>query len=190
MRKILAVVLLVCFLAAPALAKEVGGVTVPDSVSAGGKSLVLNGTGVRKKFGMVKVYAGALYLGQKSSDAEKIIASDEPMALVMAWIKDGVEKAAVSKAWHEGFARAMNGNTAPLKAQIETFDGCFPAVYKKKDVYKFVYEPGVGTTVEINGQKKTVIPGLAFKKALFGNYLGSTGSDGGLATLKTGLLGK
>lgn len=190
MKKFIVLAVLACFIAAPALAKEVGGVMVPDSVTAGGKSLVLNGAGVRKKFGLVKIYAGALYLTQKSSDPDKIMAADEPMAMVMAWIRDGVEKADVTKAWHEGFGRAMNGNTSSLKSQIDTFDACLPAVYKKKDVYRFIYEPGVGTTIEINGAKKAVIPGLAFKKALFGNFLGHTGNDSGLASLKNGLLGK
>ena len=49
-------------LAAPAYAnKDVAGVDVPDTLSVEGKTLQLNGAGIRKKF-VVKVYVGALYV--------------------------------------------------------------------------------------------------------------------------------
>ncbi len=189
MLKKFAALFVMLLFASPLYAKDVGGVSMPESISAGGKTLTLNGAGVRKKYGLVSVYAAGLYLVQKSSDAEKIMAADEPMAIEMVWIRDNVEQSAVNEAWHEGFARAMNGNAAPLKAQIEKFIACFPATYHKKDSYRFTYVPGTGTTVEVNGQKKAVIPGLAFKKALFGNWL-APGGDGGLTKLRPILLGK
>ena len=56
--------------ALPASALEVAGVSVPESYLLDGKTLVLNGAGVRTKtFLKVKVYVGALYLPQHSTDA-------------------------------------------------------------------------------------------------------------------------
>ena len=50
------------FLAArPALARELAGVSLPDTLSAGDKALKLNGLGLRKK-AIFKVYVGGLYL--------------------------------------------------------------------------------------------------------------------------------
>ncbi len=42
----------------PAAAKELAGVNMPDTVSIGGKTLKLNGLGLRKK-AIFKVYVGA-----------------------------------------------------------------------------------------------------------------------------------
>jgi hypothetical protein len=55
-------VLLALLLAAlPASAREVGGVSIPDTSMLGGKTLRLNGAGVRSKF-FISIYVGALYL--------------------------------------------------------------------------------------------------------------------------------
>ena len=51
-----------------AQAKELAGVTMPDTLSVGGKTLKLNGLGLRKK-AIVKVYVGGLYLETPSKDA-------------------------------------------------------------------------------------------------------------------------
>ena len=64
--------------AAPGSAEEVGGVAIPDSLTAGNVPLVLNGAGLRKKL-FIKIYAGALYLQEKSQDPRKIIAAEAPM---------------------------------------------------------------------------------------------------------------
>jgi hypothetical protein len=53
-------------------AAEIAGVKFPDTAVVGGQSLVLNGVGLRYRM-VVKVYAAALYLPQKSqSDTEAI----------------------------------------------------------------------------------------------------------------------
>jgi hypothetical protein len=76
---VLAVVLVVSAvsaLATAALAGELSGVTLPDTLGAGGKTLKLNGLGLRKKF-VVKVYVGGLYLESPSKDASAILAADQ-----------------------------------------------------------------------------------------------------------------
>ena len=65
--------------ALPASALEISGVKVPDSIQVDGKPLVLNGAGLRtRSFLKVKVYVGALYLTQRSTDAAAIVALDAP----------------------------------------------------------------------------------------------------------------
>ena len=68
-------------------AATLAGVTLPDSVQVGGKTLVLNGLGLRTKF-VVKVYVAGLYLEQKSSDANAIVKTDAPKRLVMQFMRD------------------------------------------------------------------------------------------------------
>jgi hypothetical protein len=56
-------------------AASLAGVTLPDTAQVGSTPLVLNGLGLRTKFG-VKVYVAGLYLAQKSSDPNAIIKSE------------------------------------------------------------------------------------------------------------------
>jgi len=52
----------------PTPAAERGGATLSDTLTAGGKTLQLNGLGLRKK-AMFKVYVGGLYLESHAKDA-------------------------------------------------------------------------------------------------------------------------
>ena len=75
---ILVVIAVVVLAAAVDLrAATLAGVTLPDSTQVAGKTLVLNGVGLRTKF-VVKVYVAGLYLEQKSSDPNAILKSDSP----------------------------------------------------------------------------------------------------------------
>lgn len=54
-------------------ARELAGVTMPDSASAGGATLQLNGMGVLKKMIVFKVYVVGLYLEHPTADAQAAI---------------------------------------------------------------------------------------------------------------------
>ena len=60
--------------------KEIGGINMPETIKAGSTTLVLNGAGIRTKFFM-KLYVGGLYLQNKTSDANKVLNTDEAMAM-------------------------------------------------------------------------------------------------------------
>ena len=65
MRRFVWAMLAVLVLTVPATARELEGVTMPDSISVDGQTLALNGMGVRIKkvvFVKVKVYVGGLYV--------------------------------------------------------------------------------------------------------------------------------
>src|SRR5579884_1887971 len=82
-------------------AASLAGVTLPDTQQVAGKTLVLNGMGVRTKY-MVKVYVAGLYLEQKSTDASDIIKSDTPKQIVMRFLH-GASKSQMADAFDEGF---------------------------------------------------------------------------------------
>ena len=84
MRKFFSTLALIA-LATQLHAASVAGVTLPDSQQVAGKSLVLNGIGLRSKM-FVKVYVAGMYLEQKSSDAAAIMKSDSPKRIVMHFI--------------------------------------------------------------------------------------------------------
>lgn len=172
--------------AMPAAALEIGGVTLPDALTAGQRELVINGAGLRKKF-FVKVYAGGLYLTEKSGDADAIIAADAPMAIRMRFIYDGVSPEKLIDAWNEGFTAATGGDTAPIQAGIDKFNGFFTEEAKAGDTYDIIYSPEQGVRLYRGDRLKGVIPGLEFKRALFGIWLGDEPADDGL---KAGMLGR
>jgi len=187
MRGMASIVLVFCLLLAGSLeAREIAGVNFPDQYPVGDKTLVLNGVGLRKKL-IIKVYAGGLYVPQQSGDAKAIWEADQPMALRMVFIHDGVEAKKLVDAWNDGFKAATGGNMGPIQAQIDAFNALFTQTAKKGDVYEYVYAGEKGTSVIMNGEVKGVIPGLPFKQALFGIWLGESPAD---ANLKKGLLGQ
>ncbi|MBI4775272.1 MAG: chalcone isomerase family protein [Deltaproteobacteria bacterium] len=98
-RRLCWVLLSVFMMTSVSAAKEIGGVNLPDSMMAGDAQLALNGAGLRKKV-FIKVYSGALYLKQANSDARAIIDADEPMAIRMHFIYDGVSAEKLVESWN------------------------------------------------------------------------------------------
>jgi hypothetical protein len=187
-KKILGILLAIAVLATSAYALEVGGVKLPDTLSAGGKNLVLNGAGIRTKF-FIKVYVAGLYLGQKGSNAQAIVNADEVMAVRLQVISGLVDSKKMEKATMEGFESATDGNIAPIKAQIDQFMGL---TFKEKtavnDYFDFINVPGKGVEVYKNGTLKGTIEGLAFKKALYGIWLGDKPVQADLKDLMLGIM--
>lgn len=165
---------------------KAAGVTLPNTISAEGQKLILNGVGVREKFWM-DMYAGALYLNAKSSNASEIMNSNQAMALKIHIVSKLITSEKMTDAVNEGFQNATKGKTQPIASEIETFKSYFSDEISKNDVFDIVYVPEVGVTVSKNGTKKGVIKGLEFKKALFGIWLSDKPADD---DLKEAMLGK
>jgi hypothetical protein len=193
MKKFLFVLLALLLLSPVAMAKKVGDVEVADSISLGGQNLVLNGAGIRVKkvaFININVYSGGLYLKAKNSDAQSIVDADEPMAMRLHITTGMASTSKLIDAWNEGFERATGGKTDAIKEEIAKFNALFKTDPKEGDVYEIAYVPGKGITVAMNGALQgDAIPGLEFKKAVFGIWLAKN-DDEYLNNLKTGLLGK
>jgi hypothetical protein len=173
------------FLSTSVFAIDVSGVKMPDTLKAGGQDLVFNGGNKRTKF-MMKVYVAALYLKQKSSDAQKIIDADEPMAIRLQVTSGLVSADKMKNAIDEGFENSTGGNVAPIKAKIDVFTAVFKEI-ANGIVYDFTYVPGKGVEIYKNGQLASTIQGLDFKKALFGIWLCNKPAQ---ESLKEAMLGK
>jgi len=184
--KAFAVGVLVLMTMVTASAVEIGGVTLPETLVVGSEPLVLNGAGLRKKF-FIKVYAAGLYLGMRTDDPRAIIDEDAPMAVRMEFIYDGLSPEKLIAAWNEGFAHATGGDLTSIEPEVRRFDALFTAPARKGDVYQFLYTPGAGVRVEMNGRSVATLPGLAFKRALFAIWLGEPPAD---RSLKQAMLGE
>ena len=165
-------------------AATLAGVTLPDTAQVGGKTLVLNGLGVRTKM-MVKVYVAGLYLEQKSSDPNAIIKTDAPKQIVMKFVH-GASKSQMTDAFDESFKDNTPDAEKTMKADIDRLLGALDPV-KTGDEMVFTYVPGAGTTLTINGKEKVTIAGPAFGPVLFSVWLGPKPPN---ADLKKGMLGQ
>jgi hypothetical protein len=184
MRKPLLFAVIAILVATSLQAATLAGVTLPDSTQVAGKTLVLNGVGLRTKF-VVKVYVAGLYLEQKSTDANAILKSDSPKKLVMHFVRD-VSKKQMTDAFQESFEANSPNEAKTMKADI---DKMFAAIDDMKEGQEmvFTYVPGTGTTMSINDKDKLTIADKAFAPVLFSIWLGPKPPNG---DLKKGLLGQ
>ncbi|MEP6993290.1 MAG: chalcone isomerase family protein [Acidobacteriota bacterium] len=180
----LAVAALVLSLASPAGAIEVAGVKVPDTVTVEGKTLKLNGAGLRKKYGVVKVYVAALYLETPSKDAAAAISSSEVKS-VRLFILRSLKGSQVSEAISEGFERNSKEQLPKLNARLETMKQMIPEV-KDGDEIAFTWVPEKGVQVLVRGTDRGSIEGRDFADALFSVWLGPNPAQD---DLKKALLG-
>src|SRR5262245_9527212 len=113
--------------AAGAASKE--GVTLPDTVTVEGKTLVLNGMGVREATVFnVNVYGAGLYLDSKSRAPDEIIESAQDKRLDLVFVRD-VDRDDITEAWTKGFKK-NHADVAKLKDQIATLNGWMSGVGK------------------------------------------------------------
>ena len=180
----LAVVLFVVVSMLNLHAASLAGVTLPDTEQVGGKSLVLNGLGLRSEL-MVKVYVAGLYLEQKSSDAGAIIKADTPNRIVMQFLHSA-SQSQMSNAFKESFNDNTPDAVKTMKPDIDKLLGALEPM-KVGDQMVFTYVPGTGTTLAINGKDKLTIAGSAFNPVLLSVWLGPKPPT---AAVKKGMLGK
>ncbi|HEX5759638.1 MAG TPA: chalcone isomerase family protein [Thermoanaerobaculia bacterium] len=178
------VLLLALVLAAPAAAGSLAGVTLPDKVDVDGKSLALNGMGLRKKF-VIKVYVGGLYLPQKERSASKVLSGDGPYRMVMHFLYD-VGKEQMCEAWQEGLEANTPKAPAEVKKNFQTLCAWMDGVGKGHRLV-LTYLPGEGTRVEVAGKTKGTLPGAATADAILATWLGPEPGPG--EDFKEALLG-
>lgn len=173
----LSALLLASAAATPAFARDVAGVDVADTVSAEGKTLKLNGAGIRKKF-IIKVYVGALYLEDNSTSAADIIKSDQVKQVRMTFLRT-VEKDKIIGAYKEGFEKNSGGKMAQLQPGLDKLAAGI-ADMQKGGVMMVTYVPGKGSIISQSSGAQVVVEGKEFADALLRNWLGSEPADGDL----------
>lgn len=168
-----------CLAGAQAQTVEVGTAKFAPTATVGSTPVQLNGAGMRYKF-VVKVYAAGLYLQNKASTPEAIIAAPgaKRIHVVMQRAIDGRE---LGKLFTEGMRK---------NAPKEEFSKSIPGTIKmgeifaeKKtleagDVFFLDFVPGQGTQAIINGkQLGETIKEPEFYRALLSIWLGKDPAD-------------
>jgi len=168
---------------------ELAGVKFASSVQLGDAKLQINGAGIRYKL-MFKVYAAALYLTQKASTVDAVLAAPGPRRLQIVMLRE-IDADELGKL----FTKGMEQN-----APREEFSKSIAGILRLSDIFSsrkrllpgesFAVEwlPGVGTQISINGRSAgEPIREPEFYSALMKIWLGKSPAD---AQLKDALLGQ
>jgi hypothetical protein len=169
----------------PVTGKECHGVNFPEQTTVQASPLTLNGLGLRQATMLkINVYVAALYVAQKSADANAILAANTPKQLVLHFVRD-VDSKDLKEAWEEGFEHNAKAQMPVLKERIEKLKAWMVDM-KSGQKLTFTHKPGVGIEVDVNGTMKGTIEGDDFAKAFLSIWLGAKPPNPGL---KEGLLG-
>lgn len=175
-------ILLALWFGLAASAGTLAKVNLPDTIQLGGKTLVLNGMGLREVV-VIDVYVAGLYLPARTRDSGTAIRQDAPKRLHLHFLRS-----VSAEDMRESTLEACDKNPtvkADVMAQIGPLNGAMEDMAAGDDVH-FDYVPGTGTVVRVKGKVKATIPGEAFMRGLWTLYLGSAPPTG---ALKTGLMG-
>jgi hypothetical protein len=167
-----------------AQAAELAGVTFEESLSHENNNLVLNGVGLRK-FAIFKVYAGALYLTQKSTDDRFVLESSTPKLIRMHFLRD-VGSKDIQKAWQDGFQKNCSGDDCTKFAnEVKELNSLMKEL-KEKDRLQFAFTQQ-NLKVWHNETLLGTVQKEGFSKNILAIFLGRNPPNEGL---KSGLLGK
>ena len=176
-------------LQAEAATVELSGVTLEDRVSLAGSSLQLNGAGVRYK-AVFKVYTAGLYLSQKASTPDEVLAAPGPKRMTITMLRE-IDSTELGKLFSRGMEDNMERSAfSKLIPGVMRMSQVFSDHKKLKEGETFVLDwiPGTGTVLTVKGK----VDGEPFKEPEFFNalmriWLGPKPADW---QLKDALLGK
>ena len=176
-------------LAQAALAVEVGGVKLDETVQLASRELRLNGAGVRYKV-IFKVYTIALYLPEKKTQLADILALPGPRRLEIVMLRD-ITSDELGNAFMQGLKRSSDpADRTRLLSQTMQLGAMFEMVpgLKKGDMLTVDWLPEEGTLCRLNGkQLGEKVPDLAFYNALLKIWIGAHPAD---LQLRAHLLGE
>ncbi len=196
-RLALAAVAIVLLAAAQAMAivEAKTGTEYPDQVTvttdAGDQVLVATGTALREKTVMkVDVYTVASYVAQSADlgggdRAAAIWKLDAPKRLRMD-LRRSFSREKLIGAFREVITENY-ADLTPIAADMQTFEAYFGRDARSGDVILFTYLPGVGLTVELNGEVKGTIANPAFVEALWSVWFGAKPVNGDMQAKLAGV---
>jgi len=193
MRRLIALTALAAALVLPlighAQTTEVAGVKFTNTLQVGNAKLQLNGAGVRYKV-VFKVYAAALYLTEKVTTPEAVLAAPGPRHLQIVMLRE-IDANELGKLFTKGMEQnAPREEFSKSIAGIMRMSDIFSS--RKKlvagDAFAVEWVPGTGTVILVNGKPEgQPIKEPEFYSALMKIWFGKSPAD---QQLKDALLGK
>lgn len=164
-------------------------VTVADSHRVDGTRLVLNNAVLLEVTVLaVDVYVAALYLPAKSSDPARILACDGPRRIDLRFMRD-IERDQLVERWKEEvIARAKRRSAfGRYRGAIDALFAAYRDV-REGQVMSFVWRPGKGIEVALDGKTRATVAGDAGWCALF--LSGFVGPEAKYEDMREGLLAR
>ncbi|MEO5796263.1 MAG: chalcone isomerase family protein [Rhodoferax sp.] len=170
-------------------AATVAGIAYADSVDQRGTALQLNGAGIRYK-AVFKVYTAGLYLANKASTPEDVMAMPGPKRISITMLRE-IDANELGKLFTRGVEdNTGRGELSKLVPSLYRMGQVF-AEQKKLlpgDTFELDWMPGVGTVLLVRGKPQgEAFPEAEFFNALLRIWLGPSPADW---KLKDALLGK
>lgn len=163
----------------PAVAVEIAGVKIDETVQVANQQLKLNGAGIRYK-AIFKVYTAALYLPEKKSTTAEVLALPGAKRVSLVMLRD-VSSDDLGQRFMDGIRKnADMAERAKLITSMLTFGQMFSLIpeMKKGDVLTVDWIPGTGAVNQFNGKKLgETISDANFFNALLRIWLGSSPAD-------------
>ena len=186
MKKLISIFLL-C-VATQSHALEIAEVNLDEKIQLDKHQLVLNGAGIRKKF-IVKVYVAALYLGEKTSAADAVLADTGAKRMSFILLRSVTGKQVLDGINEDILPNNTEEEMKVLEARLYTFEKMFVPVpeIKKGEIVNLDYIPGLGTRVSVNGVDKGHIEGADFYRSLLKIWVGKKPVQ---SSLKKNVLGE
>jgi hypothetical protein len=177
--------LVIILLVTKLFAADFGGVKMADETKLDGKSLVLNGLGMRQKtIFKVNVYVGALYIEKKSHDPQEILQSPELKRVELAFVHSA-SQSQVQDAFDEAYQANCTDDCQALKAPFERLRSLMAALSVGDRLSFDIYPSKVN--VWINARQAGTVTDDKFPRALLGTWLGKNPPT---ESLKQAMLGK
>ncbi len=181
----IAALILLISLPLQAATTEVQGVSLPQRVELAGEQLQLNGAGLRQRL-VFRVYVGSLYLPQRSSNIEQVLAMSGPKRIQLNLLRN-VDQATLAEAIRDGFANNLSAiEQRRFANEIRQFAAMFDQG-RQGDEVRIDFIPGTGVQVWHAGRDRGVIAGDEFHRAVLRIWLGEQPAD---ERLKQGMLGR
>jgi hypothetical protein len=173
------------FPTAAAHAKQCLSVSMPDQLDVDGKTLLLNGLGLREATVLnIDVYVAGLYLEQRSSSPRQIIEVESTKQVKLALLRD-VSHQDLAEQLGSYFRHAAGRDYDKLKPRFDRMASWLPTLHEG-DSFSVTYRPGGGLEVRHGAKRLGTIPGADFARAIFSIWLGAKPPN---ASLKRGILG-
>lgn len=153
-----------------------------------GVELVLNGAGLRN-FLFLDVYAVALYLPRRQTQADDVLRHDLPRRVWITFLREVSPERDLEYLLVSLRENSTPEELAPMQERIEQFMQMIRAAgpLAKGSVVRLDYLPRIGTRVWLNQRHVGTVPGADFNRAVLRIWLGAQPTQ---ESLKRALLGE
>jgi long-chain acyl-CoA synthetase len=154
-----------------AQAAEFDGVAMPDVRMTDGRTMQLNGIGLRTYSLLgIPIYVAGLYLERRSDDSNAILYSPETKVLQVRFLRD-VDAADAREAWRDGLEQNCKSPCSLDPAGVEKFLAAVPSV-RDGDESTLVFT-AKGVRVTLNGRLIGNIADPQFARVMLAPFIGA-----------------